>query len=114
MNITRNQWLAIIVLVLSVSSGATAQLTDIFGPGMAKILGSLSSLGATIVSGVQLILGGQGQQVKDVAAMPGVEQVTINANANQALATVAVDPAQTKIEPKASDVQAVAETAKGT
>lgn len=114
MNITRNQWIAIAVLVLSVNMGATAQLTDLFGPHIAKIVVSLSSLGSSILAGVQLILGGSAQLVKDAAALPGVEKITVNADANVALATVATSADQPKVGASSPEVREVLQqTAKG-
>ncbi len=106
MNITRNQWIAIAILVLSVNMGATTQLTDLFGVGVAKYIVSLSSLGSSILAGIQVILGGQGAQVKDVLAMPGIQKVEVNAQANPTLAAIAVDPTVNKIAPtQAAQVQ---------
>lgn len=113
MNITRNQWIAIIILALGLISGATGQMTDIFGAGAAKSIASAASFMSSFVAGIQVILGGQSQQVKDVAAMPGVEKVTVNATANSALATLAVDPKQDKVAPTTAAMTAVENTAKG-
>lgn len=114
MNITRNQWIAIAILILSVNMGATTQLTDLFGAGVAKTIVSLSSLGSSILAGIQLILGGQGTQVKDVLAMPGIQKIDVNAMANPTLAAIAVDPRQDKISPTPAAQSVVEATAKGT
>lgn len=111
MGITRNQWIAIVILILSVNMGATAQLTDLFGAGVAKLIVSFSSLGSSILAGVQIILGGQGQQVRDVAAIQGADgrpavRVAVNANAGTTLAAVALDPAQQNVGAASPDVRA--------
>lgn len=113
MNITRNQWIAITILALGLISGATGQMTDIFGAGAAKSIASAASFMSSFVAGIQVILGGQGQQIKDVAAMPGIEKVTVNSAANSTLAGLAVDPKQDKVAPTPSAMTAVENTAKG-
>lgn len=97
MTVTRNQWFAIIILLLTVLTGGSAQLTELIGPYGTKVVISFSTLATGFLAGVQIILGGQGQQVRDVAAMPGVERITVNTSANQTLAQVATDSAQLKV-----------------
>lgn len=99
MNITRNQWIAIVILALGLISGATGQMTDIFGAGAAKSIASAASFMSSFVAGVQIILGGQRQQVLDVKNMPGVEPIRVNEKAGPALAAMAVDPTVDKISP---------------
>jgi hypothetical protein len=113
MSITRSQWLAIAILFFTVLTGGSAQLVDLVGAGMTKSIIALSTLTTGFLAGLQIILGGQGQQIKDVSAMPGVDKITVNASASPALATLAVDPAQAKIAAAPRDLQAVAETAAG-
>lgn len=113
MNITRNQWIAIIILALGLISGATGQMTDIFGSGPAKSIASAASFLSSFVAGIQVILGGQGQQIRDVAAMPGVEPIKINTNASEAAAKVALDPSVDKVAPAPGSEQAVQNIAKG-
>ena len=114
MNITRNQWLAIAGVVLSALMTSTAFLTDTFGATLAhSIIGGAGFINM-ILNGVVVILTGQGQQIRDVAAMPGVDRVSINAQASVAAASVAVDPAQTKVGPSSPDVRAaLVKTAQG-
>ena len=107
MGITRNQWIAIFILILSVNMGATAQLTDLFGPYAAKLVVSFSSLGSSILAGVQIILGGQGTQVKDVAAMPGVERISINASATDGIAAAALDPKLSNVGATTPEVRSI-------
>lgn len=96
-SITRNQWFAIGILLCTVVTGGTANLNDLVGPGTTKIMVSLCTLVTGFLAGIQIILGGQAQQVKDVAAMAGVEKITVNASATPTLASVATDAAQPKI-----------------
>lgn len=97
MNITRNQWLQIIGIVLASSVAASALWTQLFGQATASIIISLLGFGNTILAGVTYILTGQTQQVKDVQAMPGVSKITVNDLASPALAAVSEDPANTKV-----------------
>lgn len=114
MEITRNQWIAILILALGLISGATGQMTEIFGSGPAKSIASAASFFSSFVAGVQIILGGQGQQVRDVRAMDGVDRVLVNEKANQTLAKIATDPNEPKVGPAAPDLRNVLEsTAKG-
>ncbi len=64
MNITRNQWFAIIILLLTVLTGGSAQLVDLIGAYATKLVISFSTLATGFLAGVQIILGGQGQQVR--------------------------------------------------
>lgn len=97
MNITRNQWFAIAGVVLSALMTSTAFLTDTFGPGMAKAIIGSAGFANMILQGITTILSTQTQQVKDVAAMPGVERIAVNTQASAALAAVAVDTDQKKV-----------------
>jgi len=114
MNLNGNQVLSIILIVLSVLVASTSQLTDLVGPGMTKTVVSIASLLSAILNGVMAVITGQSSQVKAVLAMPGLDKMVINKNAGAMLATLAVDPAQDKIEasPEASAaVQATARAA---
>lgn len=113
MNLNGKQTIAIVVVVLSVIIGSTAQLTDLFGAGATKIIISLASIMNAILSGVLSVISSQTGTVKDVQSMPGVEKLVVNREANSTLAAMAVDPAQAKIETKPGDERAVRETAQG-
>ena len=119
MGITRNQWFAITILFLTVLTGGSAQLTDLIGPQSTKLVISFCTLATGFLAGAQIILGGQGQQVRDVAAMTGDDgksavRVSVNANAGAALASAAVDPTQKNIGASTPEARTVLiETAKG-
>src|SRR4051812_47098525 len=113
-SITRNQWIAIIILALGLISGATGQMTDIFGAGLAKSIASSASFLSSFAAGIQVILGGQAQQVKDVRSMDGVQNIEVNDRANPVLATLAVDPLESKISVAPGALPQVTATAKGT
>lgn len=98
MNLNRNQILAITIAILAVLMASTAQLTDLFGAGTAKAIISAAGLLNGMLSSILAVITGQAGMVKDVQAMQGVEKITVNAQANQTLAQIAVDPANLKIE----------------
>lgn len=114
MNLNRNQIIAIVVAVLSVLMGSTAQLTDLFGPGITKTIISTASLLNSGLSAVLAVITGQGGMVRDVAAMEGVTKISVNSAANSTLASVAVDPLQPKVGADSKTSQpALQEIAKG-
>jgi len=113
MNLTRNQVFLIVGTILSAVVTSTAYFTDMFGPVIAKEIVGTAGFLNMIVNGIGVAFTGQGQTVRDVLAMPGVDTLTVNAKANQTLATVAIDPSQDKIMPTPADAAQVAKTAKG-
>lgn len=114
MNLTGKQILLIIAAVLSALVGASAQLTDIFGPTTTKAIISVVSLANTVLTSITAALSGQGSLVADVRSMPGVEKVLINDRANQVLAKMATDPAEPKVGATDPATRAVLQdTAKG-
>ena len=113
LNLTPLQWIGIVLVVNGAVIGSTAQLTDLFGAHAAHLLISIASLGNSILGGLNMMFGGQGAQVKNVLAMPGVEKITVNSQVNSTLAAIAVDPAQEKIEPTAASESTVANIARG-
>jgi hypothetical protein len=105
------QILSISLVVLGVLTASAAQLTDIVGPAYAKIIISASSMIMSTLAGVQGLISGQSSLVKDVQAMPGVEKIVVNKDANASLATLAIDPDQQKIEVKSGAESVVNATA---
>lgn len=112
MNLNGKQFLAIGVALLGVLGASTAQLDIIVGPAITKVVVAIDTLLMSGMSAVLAVLTGQSNIVKDVQAMPGVEKITINAQANPTLATLAVDPKNDKIEPTPQAATAVAKTAR--
>lgn len=111
--LTPLQWLGIVVLMNGVIIGGGSQLTDLVGPNITHKLVSIAGLGNMFLGGLVTMFSGQGTQVRNVAAMPGVEAITVNKLANAALASIAVDPAQLKVEATPQAQAAVNATAKG-
>ena len=113
LNLNAKQLLSIIGAILSVLMVASAQLTDIFGAGVAKTIVSMSGLANLIIQSVMTALTSQTNTIKDVALMPGVDSIRVNSQANQSLAQVAMDPANEKVSPTTQAAAAVEATAKG-
>lgn len=113
MNLNAKQVMLILGAVLSVLVVSTAQLTDIFGAPVAKSIVSIAGLLNATINSVLVALTGQSATVKEVLAMPGVDKLDVNKNANQTLAAIAVDPLQDKIAPAAHQVEQVEAIAKG-
>lgn len=113
MNLNGKQIISIVGAILSVLMISTAQLTDLFGPGVAKSVVSVAGLGNLILQSIMTALTSQGSQVRDVLAMPGIEKIDVNAHANSTLAALAVDPLVNNIAPTQAAMRAVTETANG-
>jgi hypothetical protein len=113
MNLTGKQIIAITSAIVSVLLVSTVQLTDIFGTKAAHTIISVAGLVNMVLSSVTAVISSQSALVKDVAAMPGVEGIRVNATANQSLATVATDPNQPKVGPIPGDRAQLEQTAKG-
>ena len=107
MNLTGKQILAIVAAVVSALMLATTQLTDIFGAPTAKTIVSTAALSNMILNSIIAALTGQANLVRDVAAMPGVDRISINTSANQVLASAATDAAQPKIGATTPEVREV-------
>lgn len=103
-------------IISSVNGGlitGAALLQTLFGQDLTIKIVAVLGIAQIIVSSVTTQLSSQSNLVKDVAAMPGVEKVTVNASANSILATLAVDPKQDKVAPTTAAMVAVENTAKG-
>lgn len=111
LNINGKQIIQIVGVIISVAMVSSAQLTDLLGPEIAKTIVTIAGLTNMILQGVSVALQTQTNQVKDVAAMPGVEKISVNSTASPALATLAVDPAQAKVAPTPSAEAAVQKAA---
>jgi hypothetical protein len=99
-NITTLQWIGIIILFNTTLIGGSSQLADLALSAVAvKAILAVATLGNGFLGGLVTMFGGQAAQVQTVAAMPGVERISVNAAANQTLAAVATDPAVSKVGP---------------
>ena len=111
-NLTPIQWILFLIAINGAIGGSAAQLTDLFGPVVAHYIITIATFGNTLISAIMAPLSGQGAQIRSVLAMPGVEKISVNGQANSVLATMAVDPAANKIAPTPAAVQEVTATAK--
>ena len=97
MNFTSKQWFDIISGINGGLITGAALLQTLFGQDLSlKLVAGLGILGI-IINSISGALGSQASLVKEVAAMPGVDKVTVNTNASPALAGVATDAAQPKV-----------------
>lgn len=103
MNLTLKQVISLIIAVLSALLLASTQLVDVFGPQTAHMIVGVSTLLNTVLGAILAIITSQAGTVKDTLAMPGVEGIQVNRQANQTLASIAVDPLQDKIQPTPQD-----------
>lgn len=108
--LTPGQWFAIILAFLGVLGGTVTQLTDLFGPDVARKIVTVSNLLTTVLSAIMVPLTGTGAQIRAVNDLPGVDKIIVNKDANPALATIAIDP-KSKVEPTPAAQAAVAATA---
>ena len=118
MNLTIIQKIGLAIGVLGFLATAGTQLTDIFAPfgslapTIVKEIVSLSGFVSGILGVVLAFMTGQANAIKAVQAMPGIEKIVVNQQANAALATLAVAPAQSKIETVPADLSAIQATAR--
>lgn len=113
MNITSKQWFQIISGVISGLITGAALLNPLFGESLALKIVSVLGIMNIVLSSVGTAFSGQGNLVRDVLAMPGVEKINIGSQANQTLAQIAVDPAVDRISPTRDAQAAVSATAAG-
>ena len=119
MNLTIVQKIGLAIGVLGFLATAGTQLTDIFAPFgslaplIVKEIVSISGLVSGVLGIVLAFITGQVNAVKAVQAMPGISSIVVNEQANPALAALAVDKTQPKIDIAPGAAAAVAATAKG-
>lgn len=113
LNIQPKQYLLIFQSTVSGLITGAALLNPLFGQEMALQIVAGLGIFNIVLGGISTGLTGQAQLVKDVAAMPGVEKITVNASANPTLAAVAVDPTVNKVAPTRNDMDIVTQTARG-
>ena len=108
-NLTSKQWFQIISGVNGGLITGAALLQTLFGQDVTlKIVAVLGIIGI-IINSVGAALSGPDSpatQIKNVAALPGVDRVSINATATNGVATAALDPAQPKVGPTTPAVRA--------
>lgn len=113
LNIQPKQWFQIVSGTVSGLMTSAALFQQLLGQETALLVVAALGIINVVISSVGTALSGQAQLVKDVAAMPGVEKITINQNANPTLAAVAVDQNVDKVAPTRQDMDIVTQTARG-
>ena len=107
LNLNGKQIIQIVGVIISVAMVSSAQLTDLLGAPLAKTIVTVAGLLNMVLQGLTVALTTQTAQIQDVAAMPGVDRISMNANASPAAAAVAVDPTQTKVGPSTPEARVV-------
>lgn len=113
MNLTSKQWLQIVSGIVGSLITAAALLQTLFGQDLTIKIVAVLGITNIVLGSVGAALSGQEATVKEVLNMRGVEKIDVNGNANQTLASMAMDPAQNKIAPTNAALQEVIQTAKG-
>jgi hypothetical protein len=110
-------WKAILGVISAINGGlitGAALLQTLFGQDLTIKIVAVLGIGQIIVGAISGQLSTQANLVKDVSAMPGVDSIKVNAQASPALASVATDIAQPKVQATSPEVQAtLINTAKG-
>lgn len=109
-NLTLVQWIGIMIGLNSLLMGATPQLTVLFGTAAVPIIVAIATLGNGALGVFVTVIGGLGTQALNVVA--GGASVAVGPNAKPSLATLAVDPANNKIDAAPGAEAAVAAIAK--
>jgi hypothetical protein len=113
LNIQPKQWFQIVSGSVSGLITGAALFQQLLGQEAALMVVAGLGIVNIVISSVGTALSGQAQLVRDVAAMPGVEKITVNAQANPTLAAVAVDQTVDKVSPTRQDMDVVTQTARG-
>lgn len=114
MNLTFQQKLALAVGFVGAGTAAFQALGPLMTSTEILIGGVAFGFVTACLGVVGAVTNTQAAQVTQVAAMPGVERISVNAQANSTLASVATDPTQTKVGATSPDVRATLQTiAKG-
>lgn len=118
-------WLGIIVLFNGTLIGGTNYLHALMPDQVVTAIVAVAGLGNMFLGGLVTMFSTQASQtnnvvadpqaqealIRAVMAMPGIEPLRVNAKANATVATLAMDPNQTKIAPIPAAQDAVAKTA---
>jgi hypothetical protein len=94
----------------SLLMGATPQLTVLLGTAAVPYVIAIATLGNGALGVFVTVIGGLGNQARNVVA--GGASIAVGPNAKPSLATLAMDPAQNKIDAEPGAGAAVAAIAK--
>jgi hypothetical protein len=106
LNINGKQAIQIVGVFISVAMVSSANLTTLLGAGVATTIVTIAGMANMVLQGIAVVLQTQTAQVQDVAAMPGVQRISVNENASPALAAVATDKDQPKVGPATPEIRA--------
>lgn len=109
-NLTLMQWIGITIGLNSLFMGATPQLTVLFGANAVPYIVAIATLGNGALGVFVTVIGGLGTQARNVVAAGG--SIAVWPNAKPPLATLAMDPADNKIDAAPGAAAAVAAIAK--
>lgn len=102
MNLNTKQIISIVGAILSVLMISTAQLTDLFGAGVAKSIVSVAGLGNLILQSIMTAITSQSATVSSVADIANDRSQPQSSDARQALiaATISLPEVQTIVTDK--------------
>lgn len=121
-DITTIQWIGIIILFNTTLIGGNSLLGDLaLSPAAVKAVLAVATLGNGFLGGLVTMFGGanyqtqnvlanpqaQGDVVKAVSKMPGIDPLHVNGQANATVAALALDPANAKIAPAPGATESV-------
>jgi hypothetical protein len=112
MTINAKQIVLIVIAMLSFLAGASANLTELFGTGVAKLIVSSAVFVNGMMSAALTPFLSNANVVIDAKAQTGVN-VLVDRTAAPNIAALAVDPKQTSIEPAPGEAAAVKQVATG-
>lgn len=112
MTLNGKQIVLIVIAMLSFLAGASANLTDLFGAGVAKVIVSAATFANGLISAMMAQFLSNTNVVRDAGAMQGVE-VQISRSATPSIAALAVDPTEKSIAPAPGEDRAVQAKAEG-
>lgn len=108
MNVSPKQWYQIITGIISGLITGAALMQTLLGQDLTiKIVAGLGILNI-IVSSVGTALSGADSpatQIRNVAALPGVERISINEKATNGVAMAALDPTLPRVGPTSNEVR---------
>jgi hypothetical protein len=107
--LTSKRWFQIISGVISGLITGAALFQTLFGQDTTIKIVAVLGIANIVLSSVGTVLSGPDSpatQLKNVAALPGVAQIRVDASATNGVAAAAIDPAQPKIGATTPDVLA--------
>ena len=109
MNLTAKQWFQILSASISSLITAGALFTSLFGETTTLKIIACLGLANIVLSSIGTVLAAPDSpstQIKNVAALPGVAKVLVDATATNGVASAALDPTQPKVGTVTPDVRA--------